>query len=486
MMRAWVILSVGAAIGCGAETSGGQLTAQCFDERVDGAGCVDAAALLGDDVLGDWLRRDWDGFQPDPLEIASGLGAGIDCPSDNTYFAEERQTRFEGQSVLSETVLPRAVLSSCNEVSPSVFVVLTSPQDAQTEPDPVALNATTEIMARDRTTGLFNFYAVERSVTGFELRRWVEEPSGLIRVFEADSSRSETSSVDAEGGCFYCHANGAPMLLEADGTSTAWLPPSLPSERDYRGITAQLHAAAAPFDSLVEEVRRSTKTHVDGAEAGGYLKRALEGKLGGGTSRLLQSLFCPTEYQVVSPPVGRVPLSYFADPILLGLPADTTLEAPNAALRWAPVRAQADQDVESALGDAGVLSDSVLFAVRLLRPDRDLDRRRCSVYWQALADVPADPFDVDDYLRRILSDEWRARSHSDARAVALALLNDAPNAQAELDAYRSALLEQARTSAAAASASALENGARSRTAWMFERFIPPFALNPLFYEHWLE
>ncbi|MEM6730327.1 MAG: hypothetical protein AAF658_02155 [Myxococcota bacterium] len=474
-------------LGCGESTQEMPPEVVCTAERSDAEpSCVEEQKLLGKDALGDFVRGEWRTFGTTPLEIAEALGAHVDCEEDNVYFAEERQTRFDGQSFISEEVVPRAILSECGSADPSVFVVLTSPADIDGNSDPLLLNPTTEIMARDRKTGLFNFYSIARAATGYVFRRWVEEPSGEIRIHEADETFAVTERVDSEGGCFYCHANGAPMLLEADGASSAWRSGASSTERNYTGTTARLHIAAAPFDALVEEVRKSTSTHISGsASSDGYVRRALDGALGGGTGRLLKSLFCPTEYQVVSPGPGEAPLAYFADPALLGKSSDSTLSVPNASLRWAPVRAQADLEVERRLVETGVISEAVLLAIRLLEPRRDLDRRRCNQYWPLVPELPENAAEVDDYLRGALRSLWANEETSEEKTLALALLEGEPDGPDMLATYRIELLNRIESEAQTATVPVLENRARSRTAWMFERFIPPFALNPLFYELWL-
>ncbi|MEM6955565.1 MAG: hypothetical protein AAF411_08175 [Myxococcota bacterium] len=444
-------------------------------------------ALLGDDRVGDVLRGRFRAFTGDPLELAEAVGASLNCERANVHVALEAQTRRDGMSRLAPMAVPRAVLSGCTGDAHEVFVVMTSPEVPATPSDPLADNPTTELIALDRTTGLYNYYALTREQDGFTLQRWIEADDGSILERRKAATRPMEERIDDEGACFYCHANGAPILLDAEPFNTPWLGPEDAAPATYTGITGEMLRSRDSVDSLIDVVRRGVEAHVAGdGGVRGYGPRVIAGLLAGQARRLIQPVFCPTEYQLVSPPAGRAPSTFFVDPSFAGeTPPHPVGGDGDAPLVKVPIRAQVDVALERFVIAQGFIDEESVLAARLWDPSADLSRARCDLYWELQRDLPQEASASRRYLREALHAAWQMRPASAARTLALRLIAPKEDATQALAEFRTLQLASLAGRASSTALPDLLAEARLRAGWMIERFVPPFALDPLVYEVWL-
>ncbi|MEM9073419.1 MAG: hypothetical protein AAGE52_33245 [Myxococcota bacterium] len=464
--------------------AGGERDARVMDAASPPPTAEEEALLLGDDRLGDALRGRFDEFRPEPLEIARAVGAPPDCDRPNVHLAIEAQTRLAGMARLTASPVPRAILTGCAEGSAhEVFVVLTSPDEPEDVRNPLAENQTTEVMALDRGTGLYNFYAIERDLDGFTLRRTLEQTDGSIIERTKSWNAPLREAVNDEGGCLYCHARGTPMLLERNPfEDSPWIAPG--EGPAFVGLTSELQNENDGLEALAAAVARGVEVAVADTDSRGYAPRVEEGALVGGYARLLRSVFCPTEYQLANPPAGHLPSALVADSWILGevlphLPgSDATRE-----LRQVPVRADVDVAIERYLVDEGILHESTAVAIRLWDPHSDLSRARCDQYWEVVRELPAERGAVDGHVRDVLRTRWNARDPSGERTLAIQLLSEDGG---DLESFRAVLRDAAPSAALRLSAAEVDARVVDRVAWMRERFVPPFALNPTIYREWLD
>ena len=439
-------------------------------------------ALLGADRVGDALRGRLDELDWDLAELASLVGVDLSCERPNLHLAVERQTRRQLLSRITPADVPRVVMTGCDGEAHEVFAIFASDPEPADAADPLEDVKVLELMARDRASGLYNFYALELDGTAadpgaFSVRRWVETPvDGLVLRHKGPRSALRESEANSES-CQYCHVSGSPIFLEPNAFESPWIDAGEPTPA-YAGFTASLAARRANTPELEEAVARGARGNV--LEA--YAPAIAEGTLGGTSSRLVRSVFCPNEFELANPSPGSVPPELLYDPTLAGealseLPAPPGLEA----MRRVPVRSTADRLVERWLVDEGWLRAETVAAIRLFGDASDLSRERCAIYAAAYAELRGlDRENLDAAVTQVMRSAWQL-GESPNRELALALLGGDAMPLAHYRAARRAALD---TEASAFEGEALVARARDRALWMKQLFDEGFALNPLVYEHW--
>lgn len=369
----------------------------------DVLGDAERALLLGDDRVADTFVAVWPALPRSLEEVETLLGVGRSCNRPLTrevFTVEEPQTRQGGENIATPAWVPRFVITGCSETiaeRAELFVVAVAAPELAEASDPLA-RTHVELMARDRTTALFNFYELSFEGETPTLRRTVRH---LGKVLER-SRRIDEPLVEAEvtdAHCFSCHVQGAPLMLELSSPWAGWISEVSPqARRVYAGST----------ESLIEE----SIVGLDGVGSRAYdlqgtIERAMERLVDQGLAPTsdglldrseLRALLCETELNF-----EPRPLALFVDPDVLdgtvaSVAIPTTLDLP----RLVPVRSRIDRQMERSLVADGALRQSTALALRVFDDAHDIfSERRCALVDELPAEVPVDTLDAS--LRDLLS-----------------------------------------------------------------------------------
>jgi hypothetical protein len=388
----------------------------------EGAFTPEAAIdMWGDDRVGNKFRN----FTPDATckqiprnypEIEECFGIGRKCKradSQEVFVVEERQSRTLNAPIKkAEQILPRAVVTGCGsgtnaaalETSFSMMVGLFSPQTKSN--DPILLDDT-EVMAYDKTTGLFNYYVF--SDTGVT-RVYRDGASVKERTFSFATKQASKPASSADARCFGCHVNGAPIFNELSNPWTNWVSQVKPfPETQLGGVTKELVDLAVPnqskgtsslagsFEQIIKAADckyvagSCNKVAVEASDAiaaeergmklqNGFGHRVLEGKEAGGVGRLLKSVMCETELNYTSA-TDAFPMEVFWEPAIVGSAIGKITNDGSGEVRQFPIRSEFDKDMELFLIGRMILAPSTKDAVRLVDDENDImSTMRCDLH----------------------------------------------------------------------------------------------------------
>lgn len=445
------------AVGCDEETETG-------DEQ----NVAETKALFGDDRVADVLKDDLSKVPRNWLEFEKLFGVGRACKrqdSKEIFVVEESSTRATGQTEETNALMPRAVITGCNTgemtyagephyQSFSLMAALFSSPDVPgaANGDPMVFDRV-EVMALDRTTGLYNFYVMTPSadpkLPGV-LQRIQLRPDNNVWVYTKDPAKKKVSSKkSADRLCNNCHVNMGPLMNEMKEPWTNWVSThkTLPEAASkLTGETRSIVSEAASIDgshgrlSFANDLEKILSAGIrvwnEGSTANpklGFAQATLDGDQPGGVKKLLESSFCETELQYASA-FSTVPLELFVDP---GAVAGGSFQSPPSYSTdvfplLMPVRSEMDKRIELSLVKRKVISQKTTLAIRLLDDRQDIfSGARCDAFHALSANLPTDATKVDPYLREYL----RARLDAAFRAgppreYARALLDDAASTDA--------------------------------------------------------
>jgi len=377
--------------------------------------------VFGDDRVADVLARDA-ARAPRSFgehEVLFGVGrACVRADSREVYIIEEPATRFAELIVPRATISPRAIVGGCNPspesldgVARSYGLLTVMPTDpARGADDPLATSPV-EVMALDRTTGMYSFYVLENE----GVQRIVRDRSGSIATLI--QRRDGTTLTRAESGkrCFGCHVHGGPLMAALADPWTSWV--STRTEKatgSYVGETASVVSESnqlstskrAAFANALEGVMRNAiRAFVVGGRSGqGLVARTLAGEEPGGLPLLLRSVFCETELQFAST-FDTVPVQLFVDPsAAAGSGITRPIAAPGDTFpQLLPIRSEIDLRIEEALVTRGVLSADTIRAIRMLDDANDIfSAKRCAVLPRVLENLPNELVRVDAHVRTVV------------------------------------------------------------------------------------
>jgi hypothetical protein len=400
-----VILAVAAA-GCSSAIVSESDALESDDEEI-----TELRKVLGDDRV---ARA----FLGQPARISSKLGeteqllgVGRACArpgSKEIFIVEEKSTRFGGKQQDTRDLLPRAVIGGCN-VNPTavgsirqsfeLFVAAISDKSFPLD-DPFSVEPV-ELMALDATTGLYNFYIIERPEPAHPhdrptVTRFARRPDGKIERLQKVARRPATREVSSNRKCFDCHVHGGPVMNELTQPWTGWVSSNATYSRPtLTGTSRELVSEARPFasehtrSSLANDLEKITRAAiamwVEGLPerpGSGLGPRTLSGEEPGGVTGLLKSVFCETELNFASS-FETVPFPLFVDDQvarMAGLPAalpPTSSSFPQLL----PVRSETDRRIEVFLQRKGILKPDTALAVRVFDDEHDVfSPTRCSLH----------------------------------------------------------------------------------------------------------
>jgi hypothetical protein len=361
-----------------------------------------------------------------------------------------------------------------------------------------------ELMALDRTTGLYNYYVFRpappatngaRALHG-TVERVVLEADGTVTERQKRPGEKAIQRVADSPRCFACHVLGAPVMNELSDGWDDWISP-----RKTRAVSVPLSGTTSELvgestgdnptgrssfaGSLEVTVRDALRALGAGASTGSGLVSWLAASPWG-RGVLDNALFCQSTVQVLSAEEA-VPLEVYIDPwtvrntrIVRPIRTPGTERAP---LRF-PVRAQLDVALEEALVARGVLSPEAALALRLVDPVHDVfSAVRCGAKAHLDGSLDASLATLDGRVRAAvemaLTTEAAARpEHSAAHAYARALLSRAPDLDARKEAYLQ-WAEQRLVGAGAPDAAARQAIEQERARrWREAEALYPEARNP--------
>ena len=277
----------------------------------------------------------------------------------------------------------------------ALFVAVVSRASGGPPGDPLALEPV-EVMARDRSTGLYNFYVLRREQGAPVVERLVEEADGAVTVWTKAGSAPLRREVAPEPRCFSCHRAGAPVLNELTDPWTGWLSvrkPSLagpPLVGESAAIVAGAAEGGGARPSLASALEVTLRASLGAFAREGLGPALLQGRAAGGWERSLRAMLCETTLQYLSP-TETLPVELFADPAAMPggvLQRPSTTGAPLPPLL--PVRSLLDASLEAYLVAQGYITADTVRAVRMLDDERDVfSQARCGLLAPVLAEVPS-------------------------------------------------------------------------------------------------
>jgi hypothetical protein len=407
ILGASILLSILAA--CSAERGGGS------ELEEDAVTVAKGSSMLGNDRVADLLRKDTTKIPTNLAEVEAAFGIGRECArvdSKEIFVLEESQGRLPDGEVVGVKepipLLPRAVISGCNKGdlrdpgtmanSYSMFVALVSDPDlAKAHGGDGMVTEPVEIIARDRTTNLYNFYVFGKNDAGTaQLTRVFRNADGSIverRLVAGDHEASPAGQTEKK--CFSCHVNGAPLMNEMRDPWTNWISfkKNIPLS-EMSGTTAQLVSEAAPNHVTGRSALANDLEPVMRAAIRSYVRGWADGvkKGAGGVAQLFDSTFCETELNYASS-TDAVPMEVYLDPELAwgDLIPPQAFDSVFSPFQF-PIRSEFDHSVERWLEDNGYLTRQQTQAIRLLDDENDI-----------FSDARCKPF--QDGLRKQLKDE---------------------------------------------------------------------------------
>ncbi|MCR9161436.1 MAG: hypothetical protein ACE37F_29680 [Nannocystaceae bacterium] len=211
---------------------------------------------------------------------------------------------------LGKPDIVRAVVSrQCQQRLPYELVYTTPNIDAD---NPVLPQTDVAVMAFDRSSGVYNFYALQG------------EGEGAQWVFHGNSFDQIDPATSATSACASCHTDGGLVMREID---EPWL--------HWESAAVRTIGAGIVIDRFAELGSRSTGRELAGLVQAGndHWNRTRIAALadpervdlhGGSTRPLLEPLFCGTAFNLQSAavpsalgnpkPVEQIPSSFFVDP----------------------------------------------------------------------------------------------------------------------------------------------------------------------------
>ena len=454
---ALLVVATASAAGCNAEDGMATDTVrQAAGNEVDEAGDRrELATVLGDDRVGRALARDPSMVPRSFSELEALLGVGRQCAREDSkeiFVVEERSSRATGDSVATEQLLPRAVVTGCNTDSQSVgsqrhsfdlmAALVSSPRaPGAAAGDPMVLEPV-EVMALDDTTGLYNFYVFDRGATGKPgtVSRITRAADGRVFLqqkvpgFRATRTESETRR------CFSCHVNGGPLMNELTDPWTSWV--STRKALPVASVVGETLSIVTEAKALAGEHRRSSLANdleqtmragmrlwvegLPGVAGSGFGPSAVAGGQPDGMMGLVKSVFCQTELNYKGA-FDTVPFELFVDPdAIAGAGLLQPVTAGGYAPTLIPVRSEFDKRIEMYLQKSGVLTRETALAVRLVDDEHDVfSSARCGLYDALLAAPPIDNAHTEDAIRAVLATFVgpATESESASRAYVRALID---------------------------------------------------------------
>lgn len=439
------------AIGCEDETETG-------DEQ----NVAETKSLFGDDRVADVLAKDLTKVPRNWQEFEKLFGVGRECKRQDTkevFVVEESSSRASGMTEETDALMPRAVITGCNTgdmpnggephyQSFSLMAALFSSPDVPnaSKGDPMVFDRV-EVMALDRTTGLYNFYVMTPSADPKApgiLQRIQLRPDNSVYVYTKDPAKKKVSAKkSADRLCNNCHVNMGPLMNEMKEPWTNWVSThkTLPEAASkLTGETRSVVSEAASIDgshgrlSFANDLEKILGAGIrvwnEGTTANpklGFAQATLDGDQPGGVKKLLKSSFCETELQYASA-FSTVPLELFVDP---GAVAGGSFQSPMSYSTdvfplLMPVRSEMDKRIELSLVKRKVVSQKTTIAIRLVDDLMDVfSKARCDLYEPATKSLPTDPTKIDAHLRTFLSERIDALYRPGTpREYARSLLDD--------------------------------------------------------------
>jgi hypothetical protein len=436
-----VVVVAASAAACGAPPDDGASGSQ--DVTAASALFGDETSMFQDDRVGRALKDSLANVPQDYPSFEKLFKMGRACARPDgkkeIFIVEEAQSRPVEGGVQSKTksskLMPRAVITGCNTGDTSQSATVKSSYSLMTalisdEGEPNAASGDTmsmtplEVMAFDDKTGLYNFYVFEPTAAGKPgtvTRFWRNKDGKVFRRKLVGGTVAPTDITPHEhDACFRCHVNGAPLMNELSEPWTNWISPKkkLPTST-MSGTTKELVDQASLADLLESIIRAGTQDYVNGLHAqDGWLNRTRDGKLPGGTSKLLEPIFCETELNYLSADTTNgIPLQVFFDPsvtLSAGLALPDAPAGGNAPVPFLfPIRAVRDEVTERSLVKRDYLTDGMAVAIRLIDDENDVfSTKRCGVFTDLKAaivkaeagevDKALEPKDVKTIVRQVI------------------------------------------------------------------------------------
>jgi hypothetical protein len=399
------------AAGCSSAPDDAAAASANLDTQDPATELAELDKVLGNDRVGRAFHANVASISSKLPDVENLFGIGRACnnpASKEIFIVEEKSTRFGGRQQDTLDLLPRAVIGGCNQ-NPLVsshlgsFELMVAAVSDKSYPldDPFSIEPV-EAMALDETTGLFNFYIIERpeplhphdraTVTRFERRA-----DGQIMRLQKVANRPATIEVSSNRRCFDCHVNGGPVMNELTQPWSGWVSSAgLYSRPSVSGTTRELVSEARPFNrehnrsSLANDLEKITReaiqTWIEGLPTrpgSGLGPQTLSGAQPGGASALLKSVFCQTELNFASA-FDTVPLPMFVDEFVGNFaalePPINSIQNPHFPVRL-PVRSEVDKRIEVFLQKKGLITPDTVLAARLVDDEHDVfSTKRCGLY----------------------------------------------------------------------------------------------------------
>lgn len=451
-------LFLGLGVGCsnGQEESG---TGSASVDTPDPHEVAELDKILGNDRVGRAYRAKPSLISAQLPDFEDAFGVGRACKrvaSKEIFIIEEKSNRFGGKQQDTLNLEPRAVIGGCNMTStgaslrPSFELFVAAISDKSYAPeDPFSVQPV-EAMALDETTGLYNFYIMERPEPSTPharptVTRFIRRADGEVMRLQKVANRDATIEVSTNRKCFDCHIHGGPVMNELTQPWTGWVSSSqLYSNPNLTGISRELVSEARPFrsehgrSSLANDLEKITRaaiaTWVEGLPekpGSGLGPQVLSGEQPGGVTGLLKSVLCETELNFASAS-DTVPFQMFVDDAVadfVGLQRPLTSVFASTFPLLLPTRAETDKRIEVFLQKKRILRPDTVLAARLVDDEHDIfSTKRCGLHpivATAIAAGATPEAAVVDAIKGTLS----AKSQSPRERLIAALLD--PNTSDE-------------------------------------------------------
>ncbi len=389
-----------------------------------------APQVFGDDRVADALQRDPARAPRTIAEHEALFGIGRQCKradSHEVFVIEERATRFAEVMIPTPMPVPRAIITGCNPnpesldgVAVSFGLMTVVPTDPKRPTDDPLAPTPIEVMALDRTTGLYSFYVFDDD----GVQQIVRDAAGVHTIIGRRDGTISTR-METTPRCFGCHVNGGPLMASLADPWTSWVSTRSENPAVYVGESASLVAESNQLKTLK---RASFANALEGVMRNGIRAFVVDGLARSiDVRQKLRSVFCETELQFAST-FDTVPLQIAVDPAAAVGSGLTRPIATDTFPQLLPIRSEIDLRIEESLVMSGVLTANTLRAIRLVDDENDIfSDRRCALLSRVLEKLPTVNIDahVRSVVRSSLSDPY-----------ALALLEDREDGR---DAYFAAL-----------------------------------------------
>jgi hypothetical protein len=422
--------------------------------------------LFGDDRVADALRRDPARAPRTIAEHEALFGVGRQCKradSHEVFVIEERATRFAEVMIPMPMTVPRAIITGCNPNPESLdgvavsfgFMTVVPTDPKRPANDPLA-STPIEVMALDRSIGLYSFYVFDDD----GVQRVIRDVEGVQTILgRRDGTITKRKETTAR--CFGCHVNGGPLMAALADPWTSWVSTRNESPGAYAGETASL---VSESNQLKTTKRASFANALEGVMRNGIRAFVVDGLARSiDVRQKLRSVFCETELQFAST-FDTVPLQIAVDPAAAAGSGLTRPIAGDTFPQLLPIRSELDLKIEESLVTSGVLTINTVRAIRLVDDENDIfSDKRCGLLPRVLQKLPAS--NIDAHVRSILRSSL-------TEPYALSLLDDREDGR---DAYFAAL--RARVEATFSDRGLLERRLKERQAHARKMF--PGAAHPL-------